>query len=75
MISKMFKNVKNYDKTHKNHILSCIVCGNSKFKFIFSDFDKYIEASKKEFFIFKCLKCNLITIDPKNSEKDFDTLS
>ncbi len=72
MICKMFKNVKNYDKTHKNLILGCIVCGNSKFKFIFSDFDKYIEASKKEFFIFKCLKCNLITIDPKISEEDFD---
>ena len=30
MMSKMFKNVKNYDKTHKNLILGYIVCGNSR---------------------------------------------
>ena len=51
---------------------NCIVCGNKEFKFIFSDFDNYVKATKKNFSIFKCLKCELIEINPKISENDFD---
>ena len=50
----------------------CIVCGNKKFKYLFSDFDNYVKATKKKFSIFKCLKCELIEIDPKISENNFD---
>ena len=49
----------------------CIVCGNKEFKFIFSDLDNYVKATKKNFSIFKCLNCELIEIDPKISENDF----
>ena len=28
---------------------NCIVCGNKEFKFIFSDFDNYVKATKKIF--------------------------
>ena len=69
----MFENEKNSVKADKNFIHVCIVCGNNQFKFIFSDFDKYVEASKKKFSIYKCIKCQLITIDPKILEKEFDT--
>jgi hypothetical protein len=40
----MFENEKNSVKADKNFIHVCIVCGNNQFKFIFSDFDKYVEA-------------------------------
>ena len=58
----------------KNNNLNflCIVCGNKNFKFLFSDKDRYVKSTKKIFSIFKCQNCNLIQVDPKINESEFD---
>ena len=56
----------------KEDTSKCIICGNKKFKFIFSDYDNYVKATNKKFSLFECKNCRLIKIDPKISENEFD---
>lgn len=50
----------------------CFICGNKNLKYIFSDHDKYVKATKKEFFIYKCLKCGLLKVFPTITEEEFN---
>jgi len=68
----MLKNNTQKLKLSVYHSLDCIVCGNKKFQFIFSDFDKYMESTKEVFSFFKCMKCELVTIHPKISKEDLN---
>jgi len=58
------------EKKIKNE--KCIICGNNNFIYLFSDPDKYVHSTDKRFSIYKCLNCDLISIDPKINESEFD---
>ena len=58
------------EKKNKNE--KCIICKNNNFTYLFSDLDKYVQSTNKKFAIYKCTNCDLISIDPKINESQFD---
>ena len=58
------------EKENKNE--KCIICKNNNFIYLFSDLDKYVQSTHKKFFIYKCTNCELISIDPKIKESEFE---
>ena len=59
-------------QTYNEKDFKCIICDSQKFKFIFSDFDNYVNSNNKKFSLFKCENCELIEIYPKISEEEFN---